>query len=65
MKEIFNYIKAAKFFPKYAPKVTNWKNKCRGKNGKGQPLDFTPADRKAILSGLKQLFNDIKKSNPK
>ena len=50
MQEIFNYIKAAKFFPKYAPKVTNWKNKCRGKNGKGQPLDFTPADRKEILS---------------
>lgn len=56
---IFNYIKAKNFFPKYAPSVVDWKKKMSGKNGRGNPVDFSTADNKAIKAGLKQLFKDI------
>ncbi len=59
MDKIFTYIKAAQFFPKYAPLVTNWKNKCRGYNGKGTPLDFSEADKIAILRGVHKMHKDF------
>lgn len=56
---IFTYIKAEKFFPKYANTVTNWRHKLAGKNGRGAPLSFTEEDNKAIQKGIKKLFKDI------
>lgn len=56
---IFTYIKAAQFFPNYAPSVIDWKKKMTGKNGRGNPVEFSPADNKAIKAGLKELFKDI------
>lgn len=55
----FTYIKAAHFFPAYAPQVSNWTAKMRGKNTRGAPLDFSPADMQAIREGLYQLFTDL------
>lgn len=57
---IFKYIVAKYFFPKYAPKVKNWKNKMAGYSGRGKPIEFTEEDNKQIQSGLKQLFKDLK-----
>jgi hypothetical protein len=57
---IFDYIKAVKFFPNYAPSVIDWKKKMSGFNGRGNKLDFTPQDKKQIKAGLKKLFNDLR-----
>lgn len=59
MKKIFEYIKADKFFPKYAPGVKNYKHKIRGKNGRGNPLEFTARDKQLIEAGLIKLFKNI------
>jgi len=59
MKQIFIYIKAAKFFPKYAPMVIDWKKKLSGKNGRGNPLDFSEADKITILTGLHKMHHDL------
>ncbi len=59
MKDVFTYIKAAQFFPKYAPLVTNWKNKCRGYNGKGMPLEFSDYDKAAILVGIYKMVKEV------
>ena len=56
---IFNYIKAAAFFPTYAPGVKDWRKKMTGKNGRGNPVSFSQADNTAIKAGLKKLFKDI------
>lgn len=61
MKQIFTYIKAAKFFPKYAPNVIAWKKKMSGKNTNGNPLDFTDSDKAAIKTGVAKLFKDVTK----
>lgn len=48
----FKYIKAAQFFPRYAPKVKDWRHKVSGKNGKGKPVTFTDKDKEEIHEGL-------------
>ena len=55
----FDYIKAAAFFPDYAPKVKNWKHKMRGFNGRGNPMEFSKDDIKEITKGLKKLYHDL------
>lgn len=60
---IFEYIKANKFFKKYAPKVVDWKKKKTGKNGRGNITDFTDEDKKQIADGLWKLFNDLSPSS--
>lgn len=59
---IFEYIKADKFFPSYAPQIKNHKRKISGHNGRGNPCEFTVEDKKAIKQGLKKLFNDLNQS---
>ncbi|RUP39774.1 MAG: hypothetical protein EKK63_09045 [Acinetobacter sp.] len=56
---IWNYIKADSFFRDYLPHVKNYKHKIRGKNGRGNPVEFPPADKAAIKAGLEQLFKDL------
>lgn len=56
---IFNYIKGSSFFPKYAPKIKDWKKKMSGKNGRGNPLSFNNHENIIIKKGLKKLFKDI------
>lgn len=52
---IFNFIKASHFFPLYCPDVTNWINKSRGINGRGNPCHFTREDLVNIEKGLMAL----------
>jgi hypothetical protein len=61
MKNAFNYIKAAKFFPDYAPNIPAWKKKISGKNSNGNPVDFTEAEKTEITKALKQLIKDLTK----
>lgn len=57
--DVFKYIKAVVFFPEFAPKVLNWKHKMRGFNGRGNPVEFTDADKKMIAAGLEKLFKKL------
>lgn len=57
---LFNFIKAANFFPIYANDVKDWKKKMTGKNGRGNPLEFSEEDKKIIKSGLKRFVSDQK-----
>ncbi len=59
MTDIFKYIKAAQFFPAYAPQVRDWKKKLSGKNGRGNPTGFTDDDRTAIRDGLQDLIKSL------
>jgi hypothetical protein len=56
---IWQYIKADQFFPKYCPEIKNYKRKISGRNGRGNPVEFTEEENKLIKKGLKKLFKDI------
>jgi hypothetical protein len=61
---IFDYIKAAKFFPGYCPQVKNWRKKMTGKNGRGNPVEFSKEDishiKKSWQKAIKNINNDLK-----
>jgi len=56
---IFNYIKADTFFHNYLPQIKSYKHKIRGKNGRGNPVDFSPDEKRQISAALRQLFKDL------
>jgi hypothetical protein len=56
---IWNYIKADSFFRDYLPQIKSYKHKIRGKNGRGNPVDFSPEERKEIKRALRKLMKDI------
>jgi hypothetical protein len=56
---IFQFIKADQFFPAYLPHIKNYKHKMRGKNGRGNPIEFSDAEQKEIRQALKKLFKDL------
>jgi hypothetical protein len=59
MKEIFKYIKADTFFKEYLPTIKSYKHKLRGKNGRGNPLSFSEAEKAEIKTALKALFKNL------
>ena len=59
MKEILKYLSAKYFFADYAKSVKNFTHKMRGTDGKGNPIEFSDEDKKAIASGLKKMAKDI------
>jgi hypothetical protein len=42
-KQLFRLVPARPFFTDYAPMVTRYYQKLHGKNGRGEPLDFSAA----------------------
>lgn len=58
MKEILKYLSAKNFFTDYAKSVKNYKHKMRGKDGNGNPIEFSQDDKKLIASGLKKMVAD-------
>ena len=56
---IFEYIKAEPFFRDYLPHIKSVNYKMRGKNSKGNPTDFSEAEKKEIKTALKKLFKDL------
>lgn len=63
MKTIWKFVKADQFFPAYCPQIKSYKHKMRGLNGRGNPTDFTEAERKQIAAGIKKLAAELKKCN--
>ena len=56
---IWKLIKATKFFPLYCPNIKDWKKKMTGKNGRGNPVEFSADEKKQIKAALKSLFKDL------
>lgn len=59
--QTFKIIVPKFFFSTYAPNVKDWRHKCSGKNGRGNPCAFTDNDMKEIKQGLRRLFKDLDK----
>lgn len=55
----FNYIKADTFFPKYLPHIKCYKHKIRGKNGRGNPVDFSAAEKAEIKAAIKKMAKEL------
>lgn len=62
MNDIWTYIKAEKFFPKYCPEIKSHRHKIRGKNGRGNPVEFTEVEKREIKKGLKKMAAEIQKA---
>lgn len=60
--KIWNCIKADTFFQEYLPHIKSHKHKIRGKNGRGNPVEFSAAEKKQIKTALKSLFKDLERS---
>ena len=58
MKEILKCISAKNFFADYASEVKNFTHKMRGKDGNGNPIEFSQDDKKLIASGIKKMAAD-------
>ena len=56
---IWAYIKADRFFPAYCPTIKNYKNKIRGKNGRGNPIAFTKDEISQIKKAIKKMTNEL------
>ena len=56
---IWNYIKADTFFREYLPNIKSYKHKIRGKNGRGNPIEFSIAEKQQIKKALSKLFKDL------
>ena len=59
MEKIFTFIKADTFFREYLPGVKSYKHKIRGKNGRGNPTEFTDEEKNQIKFALKKLFKEM------
>lgn len=59
---IWGFLKASNFFPVYCPEIKDWKKKMTGKNGRGNPVEFSTAEKKQIKAALKSLFKDLEGS---
>jgi hypothetical protein len=59
MKAIWDFIKADTFFREYLPNVKSYKHKIRGKNGRGNPADFSDSEKAEIKKALSKLFKDL------
>lgn len=56
--DIWTYIKADTFFRDYLPEIKSYKHKIRGKNGRGNPTEFSDAEKKSINAALKKMIKE-------
>lgn len=45
---IWKFVKASKFFPLYCPEIKDWQKKMTGKNGRGNPVEFSAAEKSKL-----------------
>lgn len=62
---LFQVVVAKYFFENYCPEVSNVKHKLRGIDGNGNPIDFSPEDKKKMRAAINQLGKDLKTLAPK
>ena len=56
---IWTYVKADSFFRDYLPRIKSYKHKIRGKNGRGNPVEFADQEKKEIKAAVKKMAKDI------
>jgi hypothetical protein len=59
IRPLLKFVVQKEFMPKYAPSVTCFIFKSRGKTAKGKPQDFTDADKDAIVRGFVKMAKEI------
>jgi hypothetical protein len=59
---IWEYIKADTFFRECLPNIKSYKHKIRGKNGRGNPIEFSTEEMQQIKKALSKLFKDLDRS---
>jgi hypothetical protein len=57
---IWDYIKADSLFRDYLPEIKSYKYKIRGANTRGNALEFTKEEKKAIKAAIKKMLKDAK-----
>jgi len=55
---IWKFIKADALFRERLPHIKSYKHKIRGKNGRGNHVDFSDAEKKEIKAAIIKLLND-------
>ncbi|WP_018629169.1 hypothetical protein [Niabella aurantiaca] len=55
---IWEYIKADSFFRDYLPHIKSHKHKIRGKNGRGNPTEFSTEEKRAIRAAIKKMLKN-------
>lgn len=55
---IWSYIKADPFFADIMPDLLNYRKKVKGINTNGNPVDFTPEEKKKIKAKLIKIINE-------
>jgi hypothetical protein len=58
----FKYIDSKNFFNDYLPEIKNVKHKIRGKNGRGNPIEFSTEELKQIDKAIMKMAKDAVKS---
>lgn len=56
---IWELIKADKFFKQYLPHIKNYKRKISGRNGRGNPVEFSPEEKAEIKQALAKAWKEI------
>ena len=56
---IWEYIKADTFFKECLPNIKSYKHKIRGKNGRGNPIEFSNEEKQQIKKALSKLFKEL------
>ena len=56
---IWDYIKADSFFRDYMPDLKNYTRKIRGKNGRGNPIEFSKDEKKQIKEAIKKMLKNV------
>jgi len=59
-EQLFKLVKIGRFFPKYAPGITQFYHKYNKWDGR-KPCDFSEEDMRMIKQGIKQLIEDLKR----
>lgn len=59
---MWDYIKADTFFRECLPNIKSYKHKIRGKNGRGNPVDFSTGEKQHIKKALSKLFKELERS---
>lgn len=57
---IWTFIKADSLFREILPEIKNHKNKIRGKNGRGNPIEFTELEKKSINKAVEEVVKKYK-----
>ena len=57
---LWTFVKADSVFKELLPEIKSHRHKIRGKNGRGNPVDFTDEEKKKINKAVSKMLKDHK-----